>query len=73
MQKNKNENTFSKREDTFLPMKRFQFKMKAEKNISCFFFFFKKKEKVHQKNTFKGKVYQKNTIFLFFLVCSFFF
>ena len=47
--KNKNENIFSKREKTFVHTKRFQLKIKAEKNISCFF---KKKEKRLIKRTF---------------------
>ena len=51
MQKNKNEHIFSKREDTFVHTKRFQLKIKAEENISCF--------------SKKGKVVQKNTLFFF--------
>ena len=58
----KNENMFSKREETFLATKRFQFKIKAEKN-----FFFLKKGKGSSKEHIlkKERAYQKNTFFLF--------
>ena len=62
-QKNKNENIFSKREETFVHTKRFQLKIRRRKT----FLVFQKKRKVDQKNIFfLGKVFQKNTIFLFF-------
>ena len=69
MKKKRLNKFFRKERKPFLHTKWFQLKIKADKSISCFFFFFKIKGKVDQKNTFlKGKVDQKNTFFLFYVL-----
>ena len=63
-------NTFFRKERTpFLLTKRFQLKIKAEKNISCFF---KIKGKVDQKNTFYKERFKRTLFFLFSFWCFFF-